>query len=197
MCPIGFLMLGSPPAGPAERFAHRKPISPTGRRPAVEQTPDRPASADGRSRSPIPADPPAPPSSVDPIGGGKQASAPEALIDPRTQPWTARWALEDLAMARRTCPPSGWPPASARVRPPDTRLDTVPADQFLLRTPPAVAGRQRTRQPSPPSGRPDTPFKVTASPMGLDPVRTASGKRRTPPAPSVRPCAWPSGHAAG
>jgi hypothetical protein len=43
--------------------------------------------------------------------------------------------LEDLAMACRTCPQSGWPPTSARVRPPDTRLDTVSADQSPLRTP--------------------------------------------------------------
>jgi hypothetical protein len=38
-------------------------------------------------------------------------------------------------MACRTCRQSVWAPASARVRPPDTRLDIVPADQFLLRTP--------------------------------------------------------------
>jgi hypothetical protein len=38
-------------------------------------------------------------------------------------------------MACRTCPQSGWPPTSARVRPPDTRLDTVSADQSPLRTP--------------------------------------------------------------
>ena len=38
-------------------------------------------------------------------------------------------------MAGWTCPQSGCPPASARVQSPDTRLDTVSADQFLLRTP--------------------------------------------------------------
>jgi hypothetical protein len=38
-------------------------------------------------------------------------------------------------MACRTCRQSVWTPASATVRPPDTRLDTVSADQFLLRTP--------------------------------------------------------------
>ena len=37
-------------------------------------------------------------------------------------------------MVCRTCPQSGWPP-SARVPSSDTRLDTVSADQFLLRTP--------------------------------------------------------------
>jgi hypothetical protein len=38
-------------------------------------------------------------------------------------------------MVCRTCPQSGWPPASARVPSSDTRLDTVSDDQFLLRTP--------------------------------------------------------------
>jgi hypothetical protein len=74
-------------------------------------------------------------------------------------------------------------------------LDTVSADQFLLRTPGSGwpgAGHGG------PLDRPDTPvqgdrFKVTAQPMGLDPVRTATAKRRTPPAPSVRPAARPSG----
>ena len=45
-----------------------------------------------------------------------------------------------------------------------------------------------------PLDRPDIPIEVTAQLMGLDPVRTAAAKRWTPPAPSVRPCAWPSGH---
>jgi hypothetical protein len=95
-------------------------------------------------------------------------------------------------MACRTCPQPVWPPASARVRPPDTRLDTVSADQFLLRT--TASGWPGDGHGGPldrPVGR--TPqFKVTASPMGLDPVRTATAKRRTPPAPSVRRAAWPS-----
>jgi hypothetical protein len=83
---------------------------------------------------------------------------------------------------------------SARVRTPDTRVDIVSADQFLLRTPgsgwPAEGhGGSLDR----PVGR--TPqFKVTAQPMGLDPVRTAAVKRRTPSASSVRPCVWPAGH---
>jgi hypothetical protein len=70
-----------------------------------------------------------------PIGGGKQASAPEPLVDPRTQPWTVQWAprgprhgMPDMPAVRLAAP-------SARVRTPDTRLDTVSADQFLLRTP--------------------------------------------------------------
>jgi hypothetical protein len=96
-------------------------------------------------------------------------------------------------MACRTCPQSGWPPASTRVRPPDTRLDTVAADQFSCGHP--GSGWPGDGHGGPlhrPVGR--TPqFKVTASSMGLDPVRTATAKRRTPPAPSVRPCAWPSG----
>jgi len=49
-------------------------------------------------------------------------------------------------VACRTCPQSGWPPASARVPPPDTRLDTISADQFLLRTPGQwLAGRRTWR----------------------------------------------------
>jgi hypothetical protein len=97
-------------------------------------------------------------------------------------------------MARRTCPPSGWPPASARVRPPDTRLDTVPADQFLLRTPPAVAGRRRTGQTSPPSGRPDTPVQsdrlTDGSGPGPDGERQAadtSSAQRPPMRLAIRP----------
>jgi hypothetical protein len=43
--------------------------------------------------------------------------------------------LEDFAIPCRTCPQSGWAPASARVPSPDTRLDTVSADQLRLRTP--------------------------------------------------------------
>ena len=97
-------------------------------------------------------------------------------------------------MACPTCPQSGWPPASARVRPPDTRLDTVSVDQFLLRTP--GSGWPADGHGGPldrPAGR--TPqFKVTASPMGRGPVRRATAKRRTSPALSVRPAACPSGH---
>ncbi len=97
-------------------------------------------------------------------------------------------------MAGWTCPQSGWPPASARVRPPDTRLDTVSAGRFLPRTPGSgwratdMADLSTVRS----TGQPQ--FKVTAYPMGLDPVGTAAAKRRTPPAPSVRPCAWPAGY---
>jgi hypothetical protein len=79
--------------------------------------------------------------------------------------------------------------ASARVWPPDTRLDTVSADQFLLRTPDSgwpgdIHGGPLKR----PVGR-TSQFKVTALPMGLDLVWTAAANRRTPLAPSVRPCA--------
>jgi hypothetical protein len=38
-------------------------------------------------------------------------------------------------MACRTYRQSVWASASARVQPPDTHLDIVSADQFLLRTP--------------------------------------------------------------
>jgi hypothetical protein len=77
---------------------------------------------------------------------------------------------------------------------PDSRLDIVAADRFLLRTP--GSGWPGDGHGGPldrPVGR--TPrFKVTAEPMGPDPVRTAAATRRTPPAPSVRPCVWPAGH---
>jgi hypothetical protein len=65
-------------------------------------------------------------------------------------------------MACRTCPQSGWPPASARVRPPDTRLDTVSADQFLLRTPGSgwTADRHGVPLDCPVAWTPQ--FKVTA-----------------------------------
>jgi hypothetical protein len=83
---------------------------------------------------------------------------------------------------------------SRRVRPPDTRLDIVAADQFLLRTP-GSGCRVTDMATSRASGRPDTPqFTVTAQPMGTDPVRTAAAKRRTPPAPSVQPCVRSAGH---
>jgi hypothetical protein len=69
-------------------------------------------------------------------------------------------------MACPTCPQSGWPPASARARSLDTRLDTVSADQFLPRTP-ALAGRatdmadlSTVRS----AGHPQ--FEMTAQPMG-------------------------------
>jgi hypothetical protein len=97
-------------------------------------------------------------------------------------------------MACRTCRQSIWTPASARVRPPDTRLDTVSADESPLRRP-------GSRWPGDGHGGPlkrsvgRTPqFNVTAQPIGMDPVRTAATKRRTPPAPSIRPCVRSAGH---
>jgi hypothetical protein len=81
-----------------------------------------------------------------------------------------------------------------QVRPPDTRLDTVSADQSSCGHP-ALAGRatdmadlSTVRS----AGHPQ--FKVTAQPMGTDPVRTATAKRQTPPPPCVRPCAWSASH---
>lgn len=105
--------------------ANCEPISPAGRLPA-EQNPARPASADAREPLP-PSDPPAPQSSVDPIGGGSRLPRRSRPSARAPQPGSPGGHLEDLA--------SGWPPASARVQSPDTRLDTVSADPFLLRTP--------------------------------------------------------------
>jgi hypothetical protein len=94
-------------------------------------------------------------------------------------------------MACRTCPQSGWPPASTRVRPPDTPWTPSPPISSSCGHP-AVAGRAPDMADLSTVRTPQ--FKVTAQPMGLDPVRTATAKRRTPPAPSVRPAARPSGH---
>jgi hypothetical protein len=87
-------------------------------------------------------------------------------------------------MACWTCRQSVWAPACARVRPPDTRLDIVSADQFLCGHP-AAAGRvtdmadlSSVRS----AGHPES--NVTAQPMGLDPVGTAAAKRRTPQRPA-------------
>jgi hypothetical protein len=102
---------------------------------------------------------------------------------PRTSPWPAG-----------TCPQSGWSPASARVRPPDTRLDIVSADQFLLRTP--GSGWPGDGHGGPldrPVGR-TSPVQGDRLADGYGPVRTAAVKRRTPPTPSVRPCVRSAGH---
>ena len=88
-------------------------------------------------------------------------------------------------VACRTCPQSGWPPASARVRPPDTRPDTVSADQFLMRTP--GSGWPGDGHGGPldrPVGR-TSPVQGDRLADGYGPVRTATAKRRTPPAPSA------------
>jgi hypothetical protein len=101
----------------------------------VEQKPPPgPPAPTDRSRSPIPADPPAHPRpSADRWRkAGLRAGAAGRPAHPtldrpvgtsRTSPWHAGHARS----------PAGRP--SARVRTPDTRLDTVSADQFLLRTP--------------------------------------------------------------
>jgi hypothetical protein len=98
-------------------------------------------------------------------------------------------------MACRTCPQSVRAHACARVRPPDTRLDIVPADRSV---PPAdtrqrLAGRRTWRTLVRPVGR-TPPVQRDRLPMGTDLVRTAAAKRRTPPAPSVRLCVWSAGH---
>jgi len=122
----------------------------------------------------------------------KQVSAPEPLVGPRTQPWTARWAprgprrgVPDMPAVRLA---AGFRQGAAAGHPPGH----PPPPTSSACGHPAVAGRPpdmadlstvRTSQ-----------FKVTAQPIGTEPVRTATAKRRTPPPPSVRPCAWPAGH---
>jgi hypothetical protein len=93
-------MLGSIPARRAERFADSAPRADQPRRGlhATEQTPGRPAPTDG-NRLPIPGDPPASTLVRRPDRWREQASAPEPLVGPRTQPWTAWWHLENLARA--------------------------------------------------------------------------------------------------
>jgi hypothetical protein len=97
-------------------------------------------------------------------------------------------------MACRIRPQSGWPPTSARVRPPDTRLDTVSTEQSPLRTP-------GSRWPGDGHGGPlhrpvgrTPPVRGDRPADGSGPGPDSGGKRRTPPAPSVRPCLWPAGH---
>jgi hypothetical protein len=95
-------------------------------------------------------------------------------------------------MAFRTCPQSGWTPASARVRPPDTRLDTVSADQSLLRTPDSGwSGAGHGGPLDRPVGRTPGPWDRQADGSG---PRPDGGGQRTPPAPSVRPCVRSAGH---
>jgi hypothetical protein len=194
MCPIGFLMLGSTPARPAERFARRKPISPAGRLPTSSRNP-RPARQRRRTgaahRYPLTH----PPTLVRrPIGGGKQASAPEPLVDPRTQPWTVQWAprgprhgMPDMPAVRLAAP-------SARVRTPDTRLDTVSARSV----PPAdtrqwLAGRGTWRIARP-SGRPDTPVQGDRPADGSGPGPDGGGQAAdtfSVQRPTMRLASWP------
>jgi hypothetical protein len=161
----------------------------------VEQKPPPgPPAPTDRSRSPIPADPPAHPRpSADRWRkAGLRAGAAGRPAHPtldrpvgtsRTSPWHAGHAR---------CP-AGRPfrqGADAR-HPPGHRLRPISSSCGH----PAVAGRPRDmadRSTVRSAGHPQ--FKVTAQPMGLDPVRTAAVKRRTPSASSVRPCVWPAGH---
>jgi len=159
MCPIGFLMLGSTPARPAERFARRKPISPAGRLPTSSRTPARPASArrtGAAHRYPL-THPPRPPPSARSVAESRPPRRSRSSTR-APNPGPPGGHLEDLAMACRTRPQSGWPPTSARLPSPDTpwtrlRRSVPPADtrQWL-------AGR-RTWRTSRPSGRPDTPVQ--------------------------------------
>jgi hypothetical protein len=97
-------------------------------------------------------------------------------------------------MAYRTCPRSGWAPASARVRLPDTRLDTASADQSLQRTPGSDwPGNGHGGPLERPVGR-TSPVQGDRLADGYGPRPDGGGKWRTPPAPRVRPCVWPAGH---
>jgi hypothetical protein len=96
-------------------------------------------------------------------------STPATRAEPSPQPSGRHH--EDLAIPCRTCPQSSWTPASARMRPPDTRLGTVSADQSLLRTP-------RSGWPGDGHGRPHSDGQAAD----------------TSSAPSVRPCARPASH---
>jgi hypothetical protein len=100
----------------------------------AEQRPGPPAPTRGVTcRYPLTHPPPH--SSVNPIGGvaGLRVAAARRPAHPTLD--RPGGHLEDLAVACRTRPQSGWPPTSARVRPLDTRPDTVSADQSPLRTP--------------------------------------------------------------
>jgi hypothetical protein len=156
---------------------------------ATEQTPGRPAPTDG-SRLPIPGDPPASTLVRRPDRWREQASAPEPLVGPRTQPWTAWWAPREprpcLAGHARSPSERPLPPGCGRRTP---SLDTVSADQFLPRTPGIGLTGRRTWRTSRPSGRRTSPVQGDRLAYGYAPVRTATAKRRTPPAPSTRPCA--------
>jgi hypothetical protein len=103
--------------------------------PAAEQSPGPLAPTDG-SHLPIPLTHPAStlvrrPRSV--AEAGLRAGAARRPAHPTLDRLVGTSKTSPVAC--RTCPQSGWPPASARVQSPDTRLDTVSADQFLLRTP--------------------------------------------------------------
>ena len=124
-------MLALPPSD-SLATSRSAPSRTTRRRTAPPAGP--PAPTDGRCL-PIPTDPPAATLLRLRDRWRNQASAPEPLVSPHLTLDRPGRHLEDLAMAYRTCPRSGWTPASARVRPPDTRLDIVSADQFLLWTP--------------------------------------------------------------
>jgi hypothetical protein len=190
------LGVGLYPARPAERFARRKPINPPGDyRRRAEPPPGPPAPTDG-SRSPIPADPPAPtlvrrPDPWRKAGfrtGVARRPAHPTLDQPGGHLEDLARGLPDMPAVRlaarfRQGAAAGHPPGHhlrRSVPPADTRavagraMDL--ADLFTVRS----------------AGHPQ--FEVTAQPMGLDPVRTATANRRTPPAPSVRPCARPAGH---
>jgi hypothetical protein len=93
-------------------------------------------------------------------------------------------------MACRTCRQSVWTPASATVRPLDTRLDTVSADRFLLRTPDSGwPGDGHAGPLERPVGR-TSPVPWDRPADGYGPVRTAADTSS-----AQRPtCAWPAGH---
>jgi hypothetical protein len=93
-----------------------------------------PAPTDG-SCLPIPTDPPASTLLRRPDRWRSRLPCRSRSSARASNPGPPGGHLEDLAVACRTCPQSGWAPASGRVRPPDTRLRIVSADQSLLRTP--------------------------------------------------------------
>jgi hypothetical protein len=134
MCPIGFLMLGSTPARAAERFAAASRSALPGDYPTSSRAPSGPPAPTDGSRSPISADhPPHPRPSARSVAESKpprRSRSSTRASNPGPSGGASR-----TSMACRTCPQSGWPPASARMRPSDIRLDTVSADQLLLRTP--------------------------------------------------------------
>jgi hypothetical protein len=174
---------------PSDSLATSRSAPPRTTRRRAEPPAGPPAPTDG-SCLPRPTDPPAATLLRLRDRWRNQASAPEPLVSPHLTLDRPGRHLEDLAMAYRTCPRSGWTPASARVRPPDTRLDIVSADQFLLWTPgTGWPGDGHGGPLERPVGR-TSPVQGDRLPMGTDPVRTAADTSSAQ-RPTMRPVSRP------
>jgi hypothetical protein len=187
-------MLGSIPARRAERFARQRAASRSAP-PGDYTPPSRPLAGQRRRTGTAyryPVTHPPPHSSRRPDRWREQASAPERLVGPRTQPWTAWWASREprpcLAGHARSPSERPLPPGCGRRTP---GLDTVSADQFLMRTP-------GSGWPGDGHGGPlDRPVGRRSPVQGdrpADGYRTRSGRRRPSSGHLHRPA---SDHAPG